>query len=59
MKKRHFKQVIAAALAAGMALSLTACGGKDSVELNSGELQEVDLADRYDQLPGKHGIQSE
>lgn len=45
MKKRHFKQVIAAALAAGMALSLTACGGKDSVELNSGELQEVDLAD--------------
>lgn len=45
MKKRHFKQVIAAALAAGMALSLTACGGKDSVELNSGELQEVDLAE--------------
>ena len=45
MKKRHFKQVIAATLAAGMALSLTACGGKDSVELNSGELQEVDLAD--------------
>lgn len=45
MKKSHFKQVIAATLAAGMALSLTACGGKDSVELNSGELQEVDLAD--------------
>ena len=45
MKKRHFKQVIAATLAAGMALSLTACGGKDSVELNSGEFQEVDLAD--------------
>ena len=45
MKKRHFKQVIAATLAAGIALSLTACGGKDSVELNSGELQEVDLAE--------------
>ena len=45
MKNRHYKQIIAAVLAAGMALSLTACGEKDSVELNSGELQEVDLAD--------------
>ncbi|MGN0252319.1 MAG: extracellular solute-binding protein [Oliverpabstia sp.] len=45
MKNRHYKQVIAAVLAAGMTLSLTACGGKDSVELNTGELQEVDTAE--------------
>ena len=45
MKNRHYKQIIAAVLAAGMALSLTACGEKDSVELNTGELQEVDTAE--------------
>ena len=44
MKNRHYKQIIAAVLAAGMALSLTACGEKDSVELNTGGLQEVDTA---------------
>ena len=45
MKNRHYKQIIAAVLAAGMALSLTACGEKDSVELNTGGLQEVDTAE--------------
>lgn len=45
MKNRHYKQVIAAVLAAGMTLSLTACGGKNSVELNTGELQEVDTSE--------------
>lgn len=45
MKKRYAKRVIAAALTASMVMSFTACGGNDSVELNSGELQEVDLAE--------------
>lgn len=39
------KRVTAAALAAGMVFSLTACGGKSNVELNTGELQEVDLSE--------------
>lgn len=42
MKKRYFKRLIAAAMAAGMVVSLTACGGNDSVQLNDGEFQEVD-----------------
>ena len=41
MKRRYYKRVIAAALAAGMVATLTACGG-DNVELNTGEFQEVD-----------------
>ena len=41
MKKRYYKRVIAAALAAGMVASLTACGGS-KVKLNTGEFQEVD-----------------
>lgn len=42
MKKRYFKRLIAAAMTAGMVVSLTACGGNDSVQLNDGEFQEVD-----------------
>ena len=46
MKNKLVKQVTAAALAAGMAFSLTACGGqKSNVELNTGEFQEVDQAE--------------
>lgn len=41
MRKRYYKRVIAAALAAGMVATLTACGG-NNVELNTGEFQEVD-----------------
>lgn len=39
MKNKLVKRVIAAALAAGMVFSLTACGGGSDVELNTGELQ--------------------
>lgn len=39
------KRATVAALAAGMVFSLTACGGKSNVELNTGELQEVDLSE--------------
>lgn len=45
MKNKLMKRVTAAALAAGMVFSLTACGGKSNVELNTGELQEVDLSE--------------
>lgn len=45
MKKRYFKCFIAAAMAAGMVVSLTACGGNDSVQLNDGEFQEVDSSE--------------
>lgn len=41
--KKALSKAVAGVLAAGMALSLTACGG-GNVELNSGELQEVDVA---------------
>lgn len=43
--KKIFKRVTAALLAAGIAASITACGGGSSVSLNNGELQEVDLAE--------------
>lgn len=43
MKNRLYRRVIIAALTAGMILSMSACGGKSKVELNTGELQEVDL----------------
>lgn len=45
MKNRYFKRIIAVALAAGMLVSLTACGGKSSVKLNNGEFQEVDKSE--------------
>ena len=45
MKNKLVKRVIAAALAAGMVFSLTACGGGSDVELNTGELQEVDASE--------------
>lgn len=44
MKNKLYRRVITIALTAGMILSMSACGGqKSSVELNTGELQEVDL----------------
>lgn len=43
MKNKFYKRVIAVALAVGIMASMSACGGKSSVELNTGELQEVDL----------------
>lgn len=43
MKNRFYKRVIAVVLAVGIMASMSACGGKSSVELNTGELQEVDL----------------
>ncbi len=46
MKNRLLKSITAAALCAVMALSLAACGkGSAGVELNTGELQEVDPAE--------------
>ena len=45
MKHRYFKRIFAVALAAGMLVSLTACGGKRSVKLNNGEFQEVDKSE--------------
>ncbi|MFG6370113.1 MAG: extracellular solute-binding protein [Lachnospiraceae bacterium] len=46
MKNKFFRQVITLALATSIILSMTACGGKkSSVELNTGELQEVDTAE--------------
>lgn len=45
MKNKLVKRVITAALAAGMVFSLTACGGGSDVELNTGELQEVDASE--------------
>lgn len=45
MKHKNLKRVMAAALAAGMVVSLAGCGGGEKKELNSGELQEVDKAD--------------
>lgn len=43
MKNRLYRRVIIAALTATMILSMSACGGKSKPELNTGELQEVDL----------------
>ncbi len=44
MKSKLMKRIIAAGLAAGMIFSLAACGNSGSKpELNTGELQEVDL----------------
>ena len=45
MKNRNFRRIMAMVLAAGMILSLTACGGSKKPELNTGELQEVDPAE--------------
>lgn len=45
MKNRYFKRVIATVLAAGMLVSLTACGEKNSAKLNNGEFQEIDPAE--------------
>ena len=45
MKNKLMKRATVAALAAGMVFFLTACGGKSNVELNTGELQEVDLSE--------------
>lgn len=44
MKNKMWKRLTAAVLAAGMMVSLTACGGGSKVELNTGEFQEVDTA---------------
>ena len=44
MKNKMWKRLTAAILAAGMMVSLTACGGGSKVELNTGEFQEVDAA---------------
>ena len=45
MKKRIYKSILAAVLAASMVLTLTACGKGGNVELNNGEMQQVDLAE--------------
>lgn len=45
MKNRNFRRIMAMVLAAGMILSLTACGGSKKPALNTGELQEVDPAE--------------
>ena len=45
MKNKSFKRVMAVVLAAGMVISLAACGKKETVELNDGTLQEVDTAE--------------
>ena len=39
MKNKYFKRVMAVVLAAGMVISLAACGKKETVELNDGTLQ--------------------
>lgn len=44
MKNKMWKRLTAAILAAGMMVSLTACGGGSKAELNTGEFQEVDTA---------------
>ena len=44
MKNKMWKRFTAAILAAGMMVSLTACGGGTKAELNTGEFQEVDTA---------------
>lgn len=46
MKKPYFlRSLLAAALTAGMVVSLSACGGNGKVELNDGTLQKVDASD--------------
>lgn len=46
MKNRFYKRILAVGLTVGMILSLTACGGgSNKVELNTGEFQEVDVAE--------------
>ena len=39
MKNKYFKRIVAVMLAMGMVVSLTACGGKSTKKLNSGEFQ--------------------
>lgn len=44
MRKKLYKHVIAVVLSASMVFSMSACGGqKTPIELNNGELQQVDL----------------
>lgn len=45
MRNKIVKRVMAAALAAGMVISLAGCGGGSKKQLNDGELQEVDLSE--------------
>ena len=45
MKNKYFKRRVAVMLAMGMVVSLTACGGKSTKKLNSGEFQEVDKSE--------------
>lgn len=45
MKNKYFKRIVAMMLAMGMVVSLTACGGKSTKKLNSGEFQEVDKSE--------------
>ncbi|XCP86546.1 extracellular solute-binding protein [Roseburia hominis] len=45
MKCRYAKRILAAVLAVGMVVSLTACGGGSKKKLNTGEFQEVDKAE--------------
>lgn len=45
MKNKYFKRIVAVMLAIGMVVSLTACGGKSTKKLNSGEFQEVDKSE--------------
>ena len=46
MKNKLAKRVMVLALAASMLSCLTACGGnKSDTSLNTGEMQEVDVAD--------------
>ena len=45
MKNKYFKRIDAVMLAMGMVVSLTACGGKSTKKLNSGEFQEVDKSE--------------
>ncbi len=44
MKKNHWKRIIAAGLAAGMLISLTACG-KKNVELNDGTFKPMEASE--------------
>lgn len=45
MKRIYFKRAMAIAMAAGMVISMSACGNKQKPTLNDGTFQEVDLAE--------------
>ena len=45
MKNKVYRRICAAILSAAMAFGLAACGNGGNVELNNGEMQQVDLAE--------------